>query len=174
MPRKTWTADDEVRLERAAREGGKDAAYAAFPDRSAVSVHSKMQRMGLLPHGRGDWSGREDAVLLSGFSELGAAALAASGCLPGRSRAAIYNRAMYLGLHRHDFGPARRPASPEEGLGESRGVERNRLWTAREDRMVRAVMERMGDRPLRKYLTRAANLLDVSEAQLAAHMLELR
>ena len=164
VPKEMWTEDDEHLLRQVVYSGGAEAAYGAFPDRSAVSVHSKMQRMGLLAPRAGGWTENEDNVLFNDYAELGAAGLAASGRLPGRTCESIRHRARFLGIRFESFVPAA-PRREEVGSG--------RRWTPREDRFARAVMERMAESPLRKYLLRAANLLDVSEGELAARMLEL-
>lgn len=164
MSRRTWTEEDEHLLRQVVYSGGADAAYKAFPDRGRKAVHSKMQRMGLLSPKVDGWTDSEDSVLFNDYTELGAAGIASSGRLPGRTCASIQHRARFLGLRFGGFAPAGASPSPE----------RRRRWSARDNRFAYEVARRMREAPMRKYLIRAANLLDVSERELAAYMLEFR
>ena len=161
MGRSRWTPDEEELLRASMAEGGMHAAYAAFPSRSENSVHNKAQVMGLLAgrEPRRAWSASEDAVLRSSYPDLGPVGIAERGLLPGRSQRAIVGHASKLGVSR-----ARREdqASYDDA------------WTPNRERFVRDLMVRLDEHPSRVWLVRAANLLDVTEVELARHMRGIR
>lgn len=161
MGRSRWTPDEEALLRSSMAQGGLTAAYAAFPSRSENSVHNKAQVMGLLAE-RGPrrvWSSAEDAVLRSNYPDLGPGGIAERGLLPGRSQRAIVGRASKLGVYRSSRGD-RTPCDD--------------AWTPNRERFVRDLMVRLDERPSRVCLVRAANLLDVTEVELARHMRGIR
>lgn len=108
-PARSWTSsDDAVLLAHYARMGAAKLAKSRYfsPRRAKTQIWERARSLGLeyLPGGEEPqgvltaWSSWEERVLRQHYSQMGPAALAESGRLPGRSRRAITKRAALLGV----------------------------------------------------------------------------
>lgn len=92
-----WTPEEDEKLRAAHAEGGYMAAYAVLPERSRCAVKSRAHRLGCERAFR-HWTQDEDRKLHEWWGE-GLSLQYVARKLPGRTRRAIFTRAMRLGLY---------------------------------------------------------------------------
>ena len=140
-PRRWAPAEDAIVRAHYPGEGAK-ATSRLLPGRTREAVTRRARRLGVLRDGYNErerrlWTWREDMVLRDLWPTTPASRIAEMGALPGRTAADMRRRASRLGVRRLTAAEI----TERKATRDMEPCTVSHLWTAADDRVLRAVME---------------------------------